>query len=685
MILHRWSQFVSPRKIARSPKADFKPTIETLEERCLLSVDEVLRWVEVANEAARIDHGLGFPAQQFGPTRASRAFAIQDIAIYDAVAAIDGTYQPFMTTLPVNPMASLEAAIAQAGHDTLAVLYSNQKAMLDQALAADLAQIPDGPAKAAGIAIGSQTAANTLAVRANDGAAKDAVGQPVNYNYGQDPGQWRADPLHPNATPLTPDWGSVTPFVLTSGSQFRAPPPPALNSPEYTAAFNEVKALGGSSPTSPTTRSDEQTTIGLFWGYDAQPGLCAPVRFYNQIAETIAKQQGNTEVENARMFMLINVAMADAGITVWETKYYYNFWRPITAIREADPGTGPSGLGDGNPNTIGDPLWQPLGAPADNGNGTNFTPPFPSYTSGHAGFGGALFTTLANFYGTDNISFTIVSDEFNTITVDQNGTPRPLKARSYTSFSQAAEENGESRIYLGVHFNFDKVAGIQQGDEIANYIFARVGRRAMDDDQAFVNKLYRDLLNRSAEASGLAYWVGLLKQGRTHEQVAAAIQDTPEYRSVVVTNLFGKLLNRQVDALGLSYFTGLLAGGGTVLQVENQIMGSAEYFQVRGGGSNAGFLSAIYTDALGRQADALGTSVFLGQLNAGVSIQDVAAHILTSPEGRHYKTQTLYHHMLRRDADVLGMNYFSDALMGGSSDLMMEALMAGSAEYRRHV
>src|SRR5262249_13999577 len=157
------------------------------------------------------------------------------------------------------------------------------------------------------------------------------------------------------------------------------------------------------------------------------------------------------------MFMLVNVAMAEAAITCWETKYHYQFWRPITAIREAASGTGPSGLGDGNPNTIGDPNWSPLGAPADNGNGTNFTPPFPSYTSGHATIGTALFATLAHFYGTDNISFTIISDEFNTITVDQNGQPRPLMPRSYTSFSEAADENAQSRIYIGVHFHFDKV------------------------------------------------------------------------------------------------------------------------------------------------------------------------------------------------------------------------------------
>src|SRR5439155_17130296 len=238
-------------------------------------------------------------------------------------------------------------------------------------------------------------------------------------------------------------------------------------------AFEEVKALGGDGVSTPTIRTPEQSDIGLFWGYDAQPGLCAPVRFYNQIAEVLSKQEGLTELQNARFFALVNVAMADAGITVWNDKYLYNYWRPVTAIRENDPGTGPTGLGSGNPYLIGqgDPNWQPLGAPADNHNGTNFTPPFPSYTSGHAGFGGALFETMKDYFGTDNIHFKIVSDEFNTITIDQNGKPRPLMPRSFDSFSQAAEENGQSRIYLGIHFEFDKVEGIKSGDGIADWVF----------------------------------------------------------------------------------------------------------------------------------------------------------------------------------------------------------------------
>ncbi len=174
----------------------------------------------------------------------------------------------------------------------------------------------------------------------------------------------------------------------------------------------------------------------------------------------------------ARLLALVNTAMADAGITIWESKYFYDFWRPITGIREADRGTGPTGRGDGNPNTIGDIAFSPLGAPASNTEGgPNFTPPFPAYPSGHAGFGGALFQVLRRFYGTDRIRFTFVSDEFNGVTEDNDGNIRPLIERSFSSLSQAEEENGQSRIYLGIHWKFDKTEGISQGQRVGNWVF----------------------------------------------------------------------------------------------------------------------------------------------------------------------------------------------------------------------
>jgi hypothetical protein len=176
-------------------------------------------------------------------------------------------------------------------------------------------------------------------------------------------------------------------------------------------------------------------------------------------------------VELARLFALANVAMADAGIAIWESKYHYDVWRPVTGIRESDEGAGPTGAGDGNPATFGDPGFVPLGAPASNLAGPNFTPPFPAYPSGHAGFGAALFQILRRYYETDRLAFTFVSDELNGETVGNDGEVRPFAPRSFASLSEAEEENGQSRIYLGIHWEFDKTVGIAQGRRVANYVF----------------------------------------------------------------------------------------------------------------------------------------------------------------------------------------------------------------------
>jgi hypothetical protein len=448
-----------------APRQQYRPAVESLEQRCLLSADMVVQWNQIANQAAVNDYSLA-PGYQIGPTRLGRAFAIVQAAVYDSVNSISPHFAPYLIQVSAPQGASIDAAVAQAAHDTLVAMFPNQQSFFDSKLASSLQGIPTVSAAQGGAAVGSAVASYILAARASDGSQIDAAGQPVNYTYGQQPGQWRADPLHPNATPLTPDWGSVQPFGMISEGQFLPPPPPQLDSLAYATAYEEVKILGSLNS---TVRTADQTQLAFFWGYDAQPGLCAPVRFYNQIAEVIAQQQGNSEVDNARFFALINIAMADGGITCWGAKYQYDLWRPITAIRENDPGTGPTGQGSGNPYLVGagDTTWQPLGAPAHNGGG-NFTPPFPSYTSGHATFGGALFKMMEDFYGTDNIHFTISTDESNTIT---NGT---LSPRSYVSFSQAAGENAMSRIYLGIHFHFDATQAIICGDHIADYDFTHL-------------------------------------------------------------------------------------------------------------------------------------------------------------------------------------------------------------------
>ena len=397
--------------------------------------------------------------------------AIVHIAIFDAVNAIVQRYQSYTGIQIARGPVSLDAAVAEAAHDTLVALYPSQTPTFDSELANNLAQIKDKNAKANGIDLGQRAAAAILAMRTDDGSEfpEPAVG--VDYFTSDLAGHWRQDPISLIPLALGAHWGECKPFVIQSTDQFRVPAPPPMTSAEYAAAYNEVKNVGGDGIVTPTTRTADQTFIGTFWAYDGTPSLCAPPRLYNQITVQIADQKKLSVVDLARLLALVNTAMADTGMSVWESKYYWDLWRPITGIRESDPGTGPTGAGDGNPATIGDASFTPLGAPASNLTGPNFTPPFPAYPSGHAGFGGALFETLRRFFGTDAIAFTFVSDEFNGVTKDHNGTVRPYMPRNFSSLSQAEEENGQSRIYLGIHWSFDKTKGVTQGEHVADYVF----------------------------------------------------------------------------------------------------------------------------------------------------------------------------------------------------------------------
>jgi hypothetical protein len=444
--------------------------------------DAVRRWNQIAIDASGLDHTPVSPGEsrtfgeQLGPGRSARAVAIVHIAIFDVAAAITGAYESYTDLPRAARFTSFDAAVAQAAHDTLAALFPSQAASFASALAGDLSRIREGAPKARGIELGARAAAAILALRAADGSQHPEPVMGADYVPSDAPGVWRQDPISQIPLALGAHWGEVEPFVIESGAQFRAPPPPPLESAEYTAAFEEVKALGGDGVGTPTLRTEDQTHIGIFWAYDGTPSLCAPPRLYNQITVQIADQRRTGPVELARLLALVNVAMADAGVAIWESKFHYAFWRPITGIREADEGSGPSGLGDGNPDTLGAPTFSPLGAPASNLVGPNFTPPFPAYPSGHAGFGGALFQTLRRFYGSDRIAFSFVSDEFNGETLDNQGNVRPLLPRSFRRLSEAEEENGQSRIYLGIHWSFDKTEGIAQGRRVADYVFRRAFR-----------------------------------------------------------------------------------------------------------------------------------------------------------------------------------------------------------------
>ena len=446
------------------------------------SAGMVRHWNEIAVDATGLDHTPVVPTEsrvygeQLGPGRASRAMAIIHLAMFDVVNAIEGEYKSYTGMGRALIGTSMKAGIAQAAHDTLVRLFPSQASNFDAQLADDLSEIQDGQLKANGVALGRRIAAAILAARANDGSQhpEPRVGiEPGNFTTSNDPGKWRQDPISVIPLALGAYWADVKPFVLERADQFRVPPPPRLDSDEYADAYNEVRTLGGDGLTTPTTRTAEQTQIGLYWAYDGTPSLCAPPRLYNQIAMRVAHKMGTDTdaLELSRLLALVNVAMADAGITVWESKYYYQYWRPVTGIREADEQTGPTGLGDGNPATNGDTTYSPLGAPASNLAGPNFTPLFPAYPSGHAGFGGALFEMLRKYYRTDRIRFTFISDEFNGVTRDNNGVVRPVVERSFSSLSEAEEENGQSRIYLGIHWAFDKTEGVAQGRRVADYVF----------------------------------------------------------------------------------------------------------------------------------------------------------------------------------------------------------------------
>jgi hypothetical protein len=436
----------SQRFLALSGKSrpERRCRLEQLEGRTLLAGDMVTAWNDATIAAQRAD------TTSPGPGWSARNFAIVHLAIFDAVNAITQTHASFALMQQAPSDASLDAAVAQAARDALAALYPAQTATFDGLLAASLAGVPDGPQEDAGVAIGKLAAAAVVGLRTGDGSAVIAP-----YTVDPDPGHWRPDPLHPEQIVWGPGWGDVTEFGMRDVGDFEIPPPPAMDTAAYAAAYEEVRLLG---EVDSTVRTADQTEIGLFWAYD-RGGFGPPTVLYNQNVQAISAARGNTLVENARLFALVNMAMADAATAIWHEKFRHDFWRPIEGIRRGDE--------DGNPATLADAEWTPLGAPGDDPLGTadDFTPPFPAYSSGHAGIGAATFKMLAHFYGedyadaADAYDFTLTSEEV------------PGAVRSFESFAQAAEENGKSRIYLGIHWEFDNQLGQQQGREIADDLF----------------------------------------------------------------------------------------------------------------------------------------------------------------------------------------------------------------------
>lgn len=426
------------------------------------------RWNDNALQAVRLDATAPVAGEnrrsfkeEAGPVKCSRALAIVHVAMYDAVNSISKRYKTIIA-IPDQPSgADQDAAASQAAHDALVAMYPSQSSSFDAELAADLVRIPDSTAKSQGVAAGKLAAQLLLNDRQNDGSAQSELGYTPSGLYLQ----WAPDPLNPGQKALGPAWGSVRPMVIKAGNQFRCPTPPATGSAEFKAACQQMEDIGGDGTTTVTKRTQEQTQIALFWGYDGSSQIGVPPRLYNQIVRTVADDRNYDLSDYSRLLAAVNVSMFDAGIACWESKYYYNYARPVTALRGA---VAPD-LVDAN--------FTPFGAQPSNTNGKPFTPPFPSYPSGHATFGAAAFDTLGSILGTKNVSFSFVSDELNGKTTDRNGQPRPYAPRSFANLDAAEQENAQSRLYMGIHWNFDATEGIKMGQKVAAYVMQNAFQR----------------------------------------------------------------------------------------------------------------------------------------------------------------------------------------------------------------
>lgn len=372
-----------------------------------------------------------------GPCRTSRSAAMMYLAMYDAVNSITRTHEPYLLEVPASANASREAAATTAAYEVMMSIYPTRAYLFDPRYAADLALIPEGAEKTEGIEIGRTIAAAIIALRSDDGSQ-----DPVTYEPIEEPGHWR--PTWPEfRAAKDPGYGRVTPFGLEAAEQFPRSAAPALDSPEYFEAWEEVRTRGSMHANTEGTLEYE---IGWFWAND-QDGTFKPTGHIYALTKAVADAAGLDFEERVHLFGLIGLATADAAIAAWNAKYEtdWDLWRPITGIREADT--------DGNPLTEPDPDWVPV---------SFFTPNFPGHVSGHATFGGASSQILRRYFGTDEMEFVVPTAD-------------PHLAFGWTrtmySFSQAENENADSRIYIGVHWRFDCDGGLALGRQVGDWIF----------------------------------------------------------------------------------------------------------------------------------------------------------------------------------------------------------------------
>jgi large repetitive protein len=363
-----------------------------------------------------------------GPNPATRALAIAHIAAFEAVNAVTKTHEPYHAALTPTLPVSQPAAVASALYWALVLQLPNDKPALDALFTQSLADIADGPAKQHGVDLGKAAAVDIFTLRIGDGSTASAT-----YPGSTDPGKWRPTPRADLSTPLAaaePWWRSVKPFALSTPEQFRPAAPPAITSAEFATAYLELKALG---KIDSATRTAEQTQIANFW---KQPTHVP----FNAIARSVSKVKEFSLQENARLFALLNIALADTRIAASDAKYEYGYWRPISAINtDADYG---------NAAAVPDTTWLPLLE----------TPNHPEYPSGHSTTGGGGGRVLASVFGFDAVSFAVGSDTLPGVT------------RGFESLSDAEHENANSRIYGGIHYRFSNDVGIGLGHQVADYV-----------------------------------------------------------------------------------------------------------------------------------------------------------------------------------------------------------------------
>lgn len=350
------------------------------------------------------------------PFVGTRAMSMAHVAMFDAINSIEGRYSPYKVKVSAPAGSSAEAAGVSAAHAVLVKIFPEQKASLDAAYATSLAQIPDGRGKTAGISVGEEVASKILALRAADG-----VDAPNTYRPTTAPAVYV-----PTAMPIASQWGSVTPWVMERGSQFRPAAPPDLKSAEWARDYNEVKDLGGKKS---TTRTIEQTETARFW-------IITGPQSWDPIVRQMAAAPGRSRIQNARLFALAEMAAADAYIAVFEAKYAFNFWRPITAIRNGDL--------DGNDATIQDAGWEPV---ID-------TPLHPEYPCAHCITSAAVWAVLESEFGTGAVS------------VSMTRSAAPGVTHKWTSIAEWANEVSMARIYGGIHYRNSTVVGKDMGKKI---------------------------------------------------------------------------------------------------------------------------------------------------------------------------------------------------------------------------